>query len=81
MYSIAFVMALISLAWNAGLRWLALILETLFTLIAGLSRVGFGVHYPTELLAGWLSGLAWVLGVYDVFMPGAGVIKTSGAES
>ena len=75
MYSAAFVTALILLAWNTRLRWLALTLGTLFTLIVGWSRVDLGVHYPTDVLAGWLTGLAWVLGVYGLLRPG--VLRTN----
>ncbi len=69
MYSAAFVTALILLAWPGRLRWPALVLGTLFTLVVGWSRVDLGVHYPTDVLAGWLSGAAWVLGVYSLLRP------------
>lgn len=38
----------------------------LVTTLVGATRVYLGVHYPSDVLAGWLVGMAWALGCWIV---------------
>jgi undecaprenyl-diphosphatase len=57
------VSALILLTWGSRWRIPALIGGTVFVVAVGGSRLYFGFHHPSDVLAGWCLALAWVVAV------------------
>lgn len=46
---------------RTGLKVYILCIAIMLSLIVGISRIYLGVHYPTDVLAGWIAGLVWAL--------------------
>ena len=66
MASSAFALCLILLFWHTKWRWLITTMGVLFILLVGISRPYFGVHYPSDIVAGWCASTGWVLLVFFV---------------
>jgi membrane-associated phospholipid phosphatase len=53
-------LALVGAVWLSGVRRALLVLALVLAVGVGWSRVYLGVHWTTDVLAGWLIGAAWV---------------------
>lgn len=55
---------LVLLCWRTRLRLLVAVLGLVFAFLVGYSRVYLGVHYPSDILAGWAAASVWAVGCY-----------------
>jgi undecaprenyl-diphosphatase len=64
MGSMTLAATVVLLAWPTRGRWPVIALMVAFTLLVGYSRVYQGVHFPSDILAGWTAAAAWVVAGY-----------------
>lgn len=69
MASFSFVAVLVVLTWGTRWRWVAVGSGTLFVLGVAWTRLYLGVHYPSDILAGWMLTLAWASLAYLLLHP------------
>jgi membrane-associated phospholipid phosphatase len=69
MSSMTFVAALVILTWDSRWRWPVLMSGGLFVLAIAWTRLYLGVHYPSDILAGWMVSLGWAIGVSLLIRP------------
>ena len=62
-------------------RWAAVTLGTILVLLIGFSRLYLGVHYPTDVLAGFLAAPLWLVSVGTVYVLWISVRRFRAAES
>jgi undecaprenyl-diphosphatase len=61
MGSSAFAFGIVAILWNTKWRIPSIVVAGLYVISIGFSRLYLGVHYPTDILAGWLLSIVWVV--------------------
>lgn len=67
MQSMAVACGVVALVWHTRWRNASIGIAILFVVAVGISRVYLGVHYPSDILAGWCASFAWVTGLRSAF--------------
>ncbi|MEH1867674.1 MAG: phosphatase PAP2 family protein [Nostoc sp.] len=80
MTSITLVAILLSLTWASSWRWLVLTFGSLYIIAIAWCRLYLGVHFPSDILAGWMVTLGWTIGVSIIIKPYITKVKTVDSE-
>jgi membrane-associated phospholipid phosphatase len=70
MGSMTLAVVVVLLAWPTRWRRIALVAMAVFVPMVGLSRIYLGVHYPSDILAGWAAATVWAVGCYGLVFRG-----------
>lgn len=66
MANAAFGLALTLTFWRSRAGWPVAVFGFCWAVLVGVSRNYLGVHYPSDVLAGFLASSAWVCGLYII---------------
>ncbi|MBW4631026.1 MAG: phosphatase PAP2 family protein [Iphinoe sp. HA4291-MV1] len=69
MTSMTLIAILVILTWDSAWRWVVVIFGSLYVLAIGWTRLYLGVHFPSDIIAGWMVAVAWAIGVNFIIKP------------
>ncbi|MBD2245839.1 phosphatase PAP2 family protein [Nostoc sp. FACHB-888] len=69
MTSMTLIAILVVLTWDSVWCWLTVMLGSVFILAIGWTRLYLGVHFPSDIIAGWMVAIAWAIGVSLIIRP------------
>lgn len=69
MTSFLLVVTLVILTWKTRWNPFVLLLGSIYVVTIGWTRVYLGVHYPSDIVAGWMLALAWAIGMNLLVRP------------
>jgi membrane-associated phospholipid phosphatase len=61
--------ALVHVVRDQKRSWVAAMVLGIIPLAVGISRLVLGVHYPTDVLAGWAAGASWLAACLALIIP------------
>lgn len=65
--SAALAIAIVAALWYTRWRWVLLVAGAVYVAYVAFTRLYLGVHYPTDIMAGWLVATVWsVVALYAV---------------
>ncbi len=70
------------LLWRSRWRWITVGISAAYIMTIGFTRLYLGVHYPTDVLAGWLLAIIWIgaVGVLSGIISIEGIKRRLGME-
>lgn len=58
--SAALALGIVAILWHTKWRRLSIVIATLYIVLIAFTRLYLGVHYPSDIIGGWLTAAAWV---------------------
>ncbi|BAY09578.1 phosphatase PAP2 family protein [Calothrix sp. NIES-2098] len=69
MASMTLIALLVVLTWGSVWSWLTVILGSVYIIAIGWTRLYLGVHFPSDIIAGWMVAIAWAISVSLIIRP------------